>query len=129
MPLTKLHVPENLPSKTCREICDQLHDSLVETCKVNIEDHFSVVIRHAWEDMILHPTFLGERDTAATIIIEITLLAGRSDEQKEALYVDARRRLEKTGFPPANSIIFLTENGPIDWSFSPDGSVKKVLGL
>lgn len=79
--------------------------------------------------MILHPTYLGDRDVAATIIIDVTLLAGRSDDQKEALFADVRTRLEAIGFPPQNSIIYLTENGPIDWSFSPNGSVKTLLGL
>jgi hypothetical protein len=79
--------------------------------------------------MICHPTFLGERDPNATIVIEITLLAGRSEDQKEALYKDVRRRLREIGFDPANSIIFLTENRPIDWSFSEAGSVKAALGL
>lgn len=115
--------------QTCRQINDLLHDSLVETCAVNPEDYFCIVVRYAKDDMILHPTYLGERDVAATIIIDITLLAGRTEEQKEALYSDVRMRLDAIGFPPENSIIYLTENGPIDWSFSQDGSVKKVLGL
>lgn len=129
MPLNKLHVPEALPVETCQKINDLLHESLVECCAVNPEDYFCIVTRHAPGDMILHPTFLGERDAAGTIIIDITLLTGRSDEQKEALYVDVRRRLSSIGFPPENSIIYLTENGPLDWSFSQQGSVKKVLHL
>lgn len=129
MPLTKLHVPASVPVETCRRILDLLHDSLVDTCGVNPDDNFGLVARYAPEDMVVHPTFLGERDVAATIFIDITLLSGRSDEQKEALYADIRTRLADAGFPPENSIICLTENGPIDWSFSQNGSVKKVLGL
>lgn len=129
MPFNKIHVPQDLPVQKCREINDLLHDSLVATCAVNPDDYFSVVSRYAPDDMILHPTFLGERDVAETIIIEITLLSGRSDDQKEALYFDVRERLKSIGFPPENSIIYLTENGPIDWSFSQAGSVKKVLAL
>ncbi|MFB6461681.1 tautomerase family protein [Bradyrhizobium tunisiense] len=60
--------------------------------------------------MICHPTFLGRRDPNSTVVIEITLLEGRSDVQKEALYKDVRGRLAKIGFDPANSIVFLTEN-------------------
>lgn len=129
MPLNKLHVPQDLPVETCRAINDQLHDSLVETCAVNPDDYFCLVVRYAAEDMILHPTFLGRRDPAATVIIEIALLAGRTNEQKEALYKDVRARLRAIGFNPENSIMFLIENGPVDWSFSEAGSVKKVLGL
>ncbi len=129
MPFNKLHVPKGLSSETCHQINDLLHESLVATCGVNPDDYFCIVSRYAPEDMILHPTFLGERDTASTIIIDITLLAERSDEQKEALYAGVRNRLAAIGFAPQNSIIFLTENKPIDWSFGQEGSVKKVLGL
>lgn len=129
MPLNKLHVPKDLSAQTCHQINDLLHDSLVQTCAVNPEDYFGIVMRYAPEDMILHPTYLGTRDVANTIIIDITLLSGRSNEQKEALYANVRERLEGIGFPSQNSIIYLTENSPIDWSFSQSGSVKKVLGL
>lgn len=129
MPFNKLHVPAALPVETCHAINDQLHASLVETCGVNPDDFFCLVDRYAPDDMIFHPTFLGDRDPSATIVIEIALLAGRSDDQKEALYKDVRRRLGQIGFTPDNSIMFLIENNPIDWSFSEAGSVKKVLGL
>ena len=129
MPFNKLHVPHHLSTKTCHAINDALHDSLVGTCGVNPEDYFCLVSRYSAGDMILHPTFLGNRDPASTVVIEIALLAGRSDDQKEALFKDVRARLDGIGFNPENSIIFLIENKPIDWSFSAAGSVKSVLGL
>ena len=129
MPFNKIHVPKNLPSQMCRAINDQLHESLVETCGVNADDYFCLVCRYDEDDMILHPTFLGGRDPHGTVIIEIALLGGRTDEQKEALYKDVRDRMQRIGFDPANSIMFLIENNPIDWSFSGAGSVKSVLGL
>lgn len=129
MPFNKLHVPQDLPVSTCHAINKLLHDSLVETCNVNPNDFFCLVSRYPASDMIFHPTFLGNRDPAATIVIEIALLAGRSDAQKESLFADVRRRLGEIGFEPNNSIMFLIENNAIDWSFSPAGSVKSVLGL
>ncbi len=129
MPFNKLHVPRSLAVKTCHAINDLLHASLVETCGVNSDDYFCLISRYSAEDMILHPTFLGDRDPNLTIVIEIALLAGRSDDQKEALYKDVRHRLRGIGLDPNNSIMFLIENKPIDWSFSGAGSVKSVLGL
>lgn len=129
MPFNKLHVPANLPVETCHAINNLLHDCLVETCGVNPDDFFCLVSRYPADDMILHPTFLGKRDPHATVVIEIALLSGRSNVQKEALYRDVRRRLAAIGFPAENSILFLIENQPIDWSFSEAGSVKSVLGL
>lgn len=129
MPLTKLHVPHSLPSETCRSIGESLHSSLVDTCGVNPDDNFCLVSRYSPGESIIHPTFLGNRDFNATIVVEITLLGGRSDDQKENFYKDFRNRLRGIGLDPKNSIVFLTENNAIDWSFSDEGSVKSVLGL
>ena len=129
MPFNRLHVPQGLASETCQAINACLHASLVATCGVNPDDDFCLISRYPAGDVICHPTFLGKRDPRSTVFIEVTLLAGRSDSQKEALYKDVRSRLAGIGFDPANSIIFLTENKPIDWSFSEAGSVKSVLGL
>ena len=129
MPLNKLHVPRDLPAETCIQINTLLHATLVQHFAVNPEDDFCVVTRYTPEDMMLHPTFLGTRDASASIIIDITLMAGRTDAQKEAFYSDLRHQLQAIGFPPDNAIVYLTENSPIDWSFSQSGSVKKVLGL
>ncbi len=129
MPFNKIHVPGTMPVALCHSINDLLHDSLVETCGVNPNDVFCLIARFGAGDIIVHPTFLGERNPAETIVFEIALLAGRSDEQKEALYKDVRQRLREVGFEPKNSIIYLLENRPIDWSFSEAGSLKSVLGL
>ena len=129
MPFNKLHVPQDLPAATCHAINDVLHGSLVATCNVNPNDFFCLVCRYPASDMIFHPTYLGNRDPADTIVIEIALLAGRSDSQKEALFTHFRKGLAHIGFEPANSIMFLVENIPIDWRFSPAGSVKAVLGM
>jgi hypothetical protein len=129
MPFNKLHVPRSFATERCHAINDVLHASLVETCAVNPDDNFCLISRYSTDDMILHPTFLGNREPGSTIVIEIAFLAGRSDDQKEALYRDVRNRLRGIGIEPDDSIIFLIENRPIDWSFSGAGSVKSVLGL
>lgn len=129
MPFNKIHAPNTLAVDHCRAINDQLHDCLVEFCAVNPDDYFCLIARYAPEEMIFHPSFLGDRDPAQTIVVEIALLGGRTDAQKEAFYKEFRARLRTIGFDPANSIVFLLENRPIDWSFSEAGSVKTVLGL
>lgn len=129
MPLNKIHAPRDLSPDMCRALNEELHASLVEHCGVNPDDHFCLVLRYEPADMMLHPTFLGTRDPDRTIVIEIALLGGRTDEQKETLYKDLRRRMRAIGFDPANSIVYLLENGAIDWSFSEEGSVKTALGL
>ena len=129
MPFNKIHAPRDLQNQTCQAISNELHESLVENCGSDPNDDFTIIVRYDPADMLFHPTFLGTRDPNGTIVIEITLLGGRSEEQKEALFKDVRERLDTIGFDPNNSIMFLIENSTIDWSFGPQGSVKSVLGL
>jgi hypothetical protein len=129
MPLSKIHVPDQLAVKSCQSIAEELHLSLVEICGVNPDDNFCLISRYTQQDMIVHPTFLGNRDPSLSVFVEITLLTGRTDVQKELFYKDFRKRLNNLGFEANNAIIFLTENNSIDWSFSDAGSVKHVLSL
>jgi len=129
MPFTRLHVPESLPVETCHSANAALHEALVSTCGVHEDDDFCLVLRYRAGDMILHPTFMGSRDPKQTVVFEVTLLGGRTDEQKEAFYREFRVRLNAIGMNPDDSIVFLVENAPIDFSFSSQGSVKTALGL
>ena len=129
MPLSKLHMPDTFSHELSRSIGEALHTSLVETCGVNPEDNFCLISKYAASEMIIHPTFLGRREPEATMVVEIALLAGRTDQQKEALYRDFRARLSRIGVEPNNAIVFLVENRAVDWSFSDAGSVKSVLRL
>ena len=89
------------------------------------DDDFTLVTRYAPEDILLHPSHLCERDPTKTFIVEITLLSGRTADQKEALYRDVRQRIGRLGLKPENSILYLVENAPVDWSFHPDGSLVR----
>ena len=110
MPFNHLHVPQDFAPALCQDINLALHESLAETCAVNPEDDFVLICRCAPGDMMFHPTFLGERDPDSAIVIEIALRTGRSNSQKEALYVDMRARLAALGLEPGNSIMFLLAN-------------------
>jgi len=129
MPLSKLHVPQLLSAEKCERLAAELHASLVDICGVNPDDNFYLVSHYSQPDMIVHPTFLGNRDPNSSIVVEIALLGGRTDEVKEEFYKDFRGRMKEHGVEPNNIIIYLIENNPIDWSFSEAGSVKSVLGL
>lgn len=124
MPLSKIHVPARISEGLRRALAEQLHASLVETCEVHEDDDFSLITAYSDGEMILHPSFMGDRDVHSTIIVEITLLAGRTETQKEALYQNFRVGLANLGLSPENAIIYLLENGPVDWSFSTIGSIK-----
>jgi phenylpyruvate tautomerase PptA (4-oxalocrotonate tautomerase family) len=66
--------------------------------------------------MVIDPSFGGVERSADACIVEITFLAGRSDEQKRALYRHISQGAEAVGLRADDVVVALTENGRIDWS-------------
>lgn len=129
MPFSKINLPSDFDAQFGQKIAQELHLSMVNTCGVDPDDNFCVISRSDASDHIIHPSFMGQRDPKRTIVMEITLLSGRTDSQKEALYSDCRNRLERLGINGSDVIVYLVENSAVDWSFGPVGSVQKVRSL
>lgn len=129
MPVNRLHVPRALSTEVCRALNALIHTAFVEACGVNPQDDFTYVARYDAADMLLNPDFLGPRDAAQTILLETTILAGRSPAQKEAFYAALYGGLEGLGLSPRNLIVSITEAAAHDFAFGPEGSVHKALGL
>lgn len=116
MPLTRISVPQHLPSDQIRALADAVQKGLVTTCKVPADDRFQLVTRFAADDMMLNPTFGGMARTKDASIVEITLLQGRSDDQKRALYQCVNDLAVVAGFKADDIVMALSENGAIDWT-------------
>jgi len=129
MPFAKINLPLEYDAQFGQSIAEELHLSLVKACGVHPDDNFCLISRSKDSERTIHPSFMGRRDPKKTVVIEITLLSGRADDQKEALYFDCRKRLEKLGVNGSDVIVYLVENRAIDWSFGPEGSVQKVRSL
>jgi phenylpyruvate tautomerase PptA (4-oxalocrotonate tautomerase family) len=116
MPLTRISVPQHLPSHQVRALADAVHTGLVSTCKVPDDDRFQLISRFAANHMLLNPTFGGMARTQDASIVEILFLQGRSDSQKRALYRCVADMAVLAGFKADDVMITLSENAPIDWS-------------
>lgn len=116
MPLARISVPSHLSLEQIQAIADAVHDGLVTTCNVPMDDRFQLIARLSPELMILNPTFGNVSRSCAASIIEILFLHGRTDEQKRNLYKDVVSRCSASGIREDDIMIALTENGPIDWS-------------
>lgn len=117
MPLARLSVPSHLSSHRVRALADAVHEALVATCGVPPADRFQLISRLDADEMILDPTFPGglTRSSDASVV-EISFLAGRTDEQKRSLYRQVVARAVASGFRPDDVMIALVENTAIDWS-------------
>lgn len=116
MPLTRISAPKHLPRQVLQALASSVQEGLVQTCGVPPDDLFQLLSRFEPEDMIIDPSFGGVERSESACIVEITLLTGRSDEQKRALYRHVSMGAEAAGLRPDDVIVALTENGRIDWS-------------
>lgn len=116
MPLARISVPTLLSLEQVQAIADAVHDGLVKTCNVPMDDRFQLITRFSPELMILNPSFGNVSRSSAASIVEITFLGGRTDEQKRNLYKHIVSRCSASGIREDDIMIALTENQPIDWS-------------
>lgn len=118
MPLVRISLRKGKSPEYRKSIGEAVHRALVETIGVPRQDRFQVISEHSAEDLIYDPSYLDIERTEDIVFIQITLNAGRTLEQKKALY---RRIVEllagESGIRPQDVLINLVEVPPENWSF------------
>ena len=122
MPFVRISVPASVPEVTCRAIADGVHRALVDTIGIPEGDRFQLVARYLAADGFFDPGYLGIA-RQNVVAVEITLVRGRSDERKRALYRRITDELTAAGIRSQDVFITLTENGAADWSVG-DGQAQ-----
>lgn len=118
MPLVRISLPAGKGAAYAKGVADGVHEAMRATIDVPEADRFQIVTEHTPGSLIIDPTFLGvERGTDA-LIVQITLRASRSIDQKKALYRAVAENLHvRLGIRKQDVMTVLTENELIDWSF------------
>lgn len=118
MPLVRISLREGKPETYRRAIGEAVHRAMVETINVPALDRFQVITEHTPAGLVYDPAYLGINRTVDVIFIQITLNAGRSVEQKRALYARIVGLLaESPGVRPQDVLINLVEVPRENWSF------------
>jgi 4-oxalocrotonate tautomerase len=95
-----------------------VYQAMLETINMPEHDRFQVITEHASEGLVYHPSYLGIQRTDDIVFIQITLNAGRTLEQKKALYARVAELLAKDpGIRPEDVLINLVECSRENWSF------------
>ena len=90
---------------------------MVETINVAPTSRFQIITEHALEDLIYDPTHLNIQRSDDVVFIQITLAAGRTAEQKRALYKRMVALLaENPGLRPQDVFINLVDAPRENWS-------------
>ncbi len=118
MPLVRISLRQGKPEVYRRAIGDSVHQALAETINVPAADRFQVITEHGSAGLIYDATYLGIERTDDMVIVQITLNAGRSVDQKRALYARIVELLvENPGVRPQDVLINLVEVPRENWSF------------
>jgi len=86
MPLVRISLPAGKSAAYAKGVADGVHEAMRATIDVPEADRFQIVTEHTPGSLIIDPTFLGVERGVDALIVQITLRAGRSIDQKKALY-------------------------------------------
>ena len=118
MPLVRISLREGKPETYRRALADGIHRAMVDAINVPPLDRFQVITEHPAESLIYDPAYLGIVRGDDVVFVQITLNAGRSTEQKRALYARMAELLQASpGLRPQDLLISLVEVSRENWSF------------
>ncbi len=118
MPLVRVSLREGKPALYRAAIGEAIHRAMVETINVPADDRFQIFTEHSVEELVYDPDYLGVKRSDDLVVIQITLNAGRSLEQKRALYEAIARSLARDpGLRREDVLVGLVEVPKENWSF------------
>jgi 4-oxalocrotonate tautomerase len=118
MPLVRIALRAGTALADQRAIADQVHQALVETITVPPADRFQLISEFAADQFIYDPAYLNIPRTDQLVVLQITISAGRSVEQKRMLYRRITELLaDRPGIRPEDVFINVIEVAKENWSF------------
>ena len=118
MPLVRIDALEGRTDAEMTAIADGVHRALVEAIGIPKDDRFQVIARHRPEGLVFDRNYLGIARTPGVVFVQATISAGRTLEQKKALYAAIVRNLAASpGVRPEDVLVNLVEVAKENWSF------------
>jgi 4-oxalocrotonate tautomerase len=118
MPLVRISLRQGKATEYRQKLADGVHQAMLQSINVPPLDRFQVVTEHPADGLIYDPTYLGINRSDDIVFIQITLNAGRTVDQKRALYKAIVELLAKEpGVRPEDVLINLVEVAKENWSF------------
>jgi phenylpyruvate tautomerase PptA (4-oxalocrotonate tautomerase family) len=118
MPLVRIALRAGRSESYRRAVADSVHRAMVETINVPPKDRFQIITEHDPEGLIYDPSYLDIPRTDGVLLIQITISAGRTVEQRKALFARMAGLLaESPGVRREDVFISLVEVAKENWSF------------
>ena len=127
MPLVRLELPDTFSAESARRAGDAVHNALVDTMGVPVDDRFQILTRHPSGAIVCTQEFLGVKHSPRALFVQVVLAPGRTLQQKRAFYArtaaDVAAALDVS---PSDVIVNLVETLRENWSFG-DGIAHYTL--
>ena len=118
MPFARIDLIEGKSTEFRQGVADVVYQAMCDILKAPVGDRFQVIHEHAADNFLFDPEFLGIHRTAGCIFIQLTLVSGRSLEQKRAFYRSVVDQMhERFGVRREDVVIGLVPVEREDWSF------------
>jgi len=118
VPLVRIDILDGYTAEDAAALGDGVHQALVEAIGVPPLDRFQVITVHKAGGLVFDPEYLGIHRTPHVVFVQITLSAGRTLEQKRALFGAIVRNLAaRPGVRPEDVVVNLVEVSKENWSF------------
>jgi phenylpyruvate tautomerase PptA (4-oxalocrotonate tautomerase family) len=118
MPLVRIALLKGKSKDQIQTIADSVHQALVETFEVPVDDRFQLVDQYEPEEFIYDPNYLGIQRSTDVVFINITASDWRNTAAKQHLYKRLAELLSaNAGLRPEDVQVILSPNRREDWSF------------
>ncbi len=118
MPLVRISLHAGQTADHKARVGDCVYRALVEIMSVPAHDRFQVITEHDLTGLVYDTDYLGIHRTDGIVIIQVTLVAGRSLELKKAFYARVAALLkEELNVRSEDVFINLVEVPKENWSF------------
>ncbi len=117
MPFTQISLKKGTSVDYRRTLMEEIYLAMREAIDSPEDDRFATITELEDANVNNSGSYAGIDRSDAVVFIQITLNAGRTTEQKKALYAAIARRLEaRPGVRPQDVFINLLEVSTEDWS-------------
>ena len=118
MPMVRVSFRSGQSDAWRAAVGEGIHRAMVDAINVPADDRFQVLTEHRPGELVYDPGYLGIARGEGFLLIQITLNAGRTLEQKRALYARIAENLSRDpGVRPQDVMINLVEVPKENWSF------------
>jgi phenylpyruvate tautomerase PptA (4-oxalocrotonate tautomerase family) len=118
MPLVRISLLRGHAPEFRRKVGDAVHRALVEAFQVPAKDRFQIITEHEPAGLVYDRDYLDIERSDGIVLVQLTVSAGRSLEQKRALYrLIAGYLAREAGVRPQDAWVNLVEVAKENWSF------------